>query len=310
MKIRDGKLPTGKGMFIWLLERCSGGDMNKLVEECLIMKFNWVSIKVANGVSVYKGSYWTGRQQQALLDQVVPLLKAAGIEVHFWGYSYGLRPGRESNPILEMIAKHKPLSYTINAEKEYKEPGMANAASVHIKAIKWGMEISASDEIPDIPILLSSYRWPSVHPEFPWRAFADLIDAWNPQVYWQGASNPVDQLIRSVKENQKIKNVPVIPAGTIYPHGNWWPTPAQLRRFDAAAQNLGLLGVHYWEWYYGETKKPELWQEIKTHSWEDLPEPPTPEPSLGLEQAEIKGYNQGLNDLAKETNTIAEELKK
>ena len=140
------------------------------------------------------------------------------------------------------------------------------------------MSVSDSDDIPDIPILLSSYRWPSVHPEFPWEEFARYIDAWNPQVYWQGAHNPSSQLTRSVNELRKIKDVSIIPAGSAYPAGRWKPTSEDLDEFNATAQELGLLGVHYWEWYYAEGKYPEWWAAISTHEWDIEPPPPPPPP--------------------------------
>lgn len=298
MKIRDGEIPTGKGMFVWVLSRCAGGDMARLVQMCIDAGIKWISIKVANGTSVYKGSAAEFWQQQKLLDRLVPLAKAAGIGVHFWGYTYAQRPGKESGPIIEMIRKHRPLSYTINAEKEYKNQAGKQAAIDHASAIRWAMQISSSDDIPDIPIGLSSYRWPSVHPEFPWTEFAEFIDFHNPQVYWQGAENPGAQLIRSVNELKKLKDIPIIPAGTMYPHGRWKPTPAHIIQFMATAQQLGLLGVHFWEWYYAEKKYPELWDAMANFIWVDQsgsepPQPPEPETPTGDCDNE---FNQALED--------------
>lgn len=290
MKIRDGAIPIGKGQFVWVLSRCAGGNMARLVQMCLDAGLDWISIKVANGTSVYKGSASELWQQQKLLDELVPRAKAAEIGVHFWGYTYAKRPGRESVPIIEMIRKHRPLSYTINAEKEYKNQAGKQAAIDHASAIRLAMSVSSSYDIPDIPIGLSSYRWPSVHPEFPWVEFARYIDFHNPQVYWQGANNPREQLIRSVNELRNLKDVPIVPAGTMYPHKRWKPTPSQIIEFMATAQELGLPGVNFWEWYYAETKYPELWEAMSDYSWttQEQPDPepptlpPTPQPGTGI----------------------------
>lgn len=305
MIIRDGKLPEGKGMFVWVLSRCAGGDMFRLVQMCIDAGLKWISIKVANGTTVYKGSLAEFWQQQKLLDEVVPIAKAAGIEVHFWGYTYAQRPGREVAPIIEMIAKHRPLSYTINAEKEYKTSAGKQAAIDHASGIRWAMSVSSSDDIPDIPIGLSSYRWPSVHPEFPWVEFARYIDFHNPQVYWQGADNPVAQLIRSVNELKKLKDIPIIPAGTMYPHKTWKPTPEHIIEFCAAAKELDLQAVHFWEWYYAETKYPELWKALSDYQWGDIPEPELPQPP----EPELPDCSEVRNQTLDEVGVMVEDMK-
>ena len=263
-------------MFVWVLSRCASGDMARLVQMCLDAGIKWISIKVANGTTVYKGTYWELYQQQKLIDEIVPLAKAAGIEVHFWGYTYANKPGRESIPVIEMIREHRPLSYTINAEKEYKTSAGKQAAIDHASAIRWAMSVSSSDDIPDIPIGLSTYRWPSVHPDFPWKEFMPYIDFHCPQVYWLGADNPGSQLIRSVNELKKLKDVPIIPAGTFEIYKNWKPTPQHIIEFCATAQELGILGVNFWEWYYGEDTHPELWKALSDYEWGDIQEPPPP----------------------------------
>ena len=306
MKIRDGKLPEGKGMFVWILSRCASGDMGILVQMCLDAEIKWISIKVANGTTLYKGSWYLGNKQQALLDELVPLAKVAGIEIHFWGYTYGVRPGKEVGPIIEMIKKHRPNSYTINAEKEYKTPAGKQAAIDHASGIRWAMQISSSDEIPDIPIGLSTYRWPSVHPEFPWKEFMPYIDFHNPQVYWQGADNPGAQLRRSVHELVTLKDIPIIPAGTMYPHKSWKPTPEHIYEFCTLAQEFGLPAVHFWEWYYAEKKYPELWEALAQFDWIfETPPPPPPPPNPNDEV-----YNLALDEFEEKILEAKQELKR
>lgn len=293
MKIRDGAIPTGKGIFVHYLSRCAGGDMELFVDCLVKWKFGFANIKVTNGISLFKGSIYERYQQQKLLDILVPLLKAAGIQVHFWGYTFGKKPGRETLPIIEMIQKHRPLSYTVNAEREYKKDGMATAAETHMSLIHHSMSISSGDDIPDIPIGLTSYRWPSVQPEFPWKAFIDYIDFHMPQVYWQKANNPAEQLRRSVEELHRLRAVPIIPAGTCYPEGSWKPTPSHLDEFNEEAKNLGLPGVLYWEWYYAV--KYDLIQTLAKHEWGDVP-PPPPEEEPTADEKEKLWHNRGVDE--------------
>ena len=307
MIIRDGALPIGKGQFIWFISRCGGGNVDTIIQMCLDAGLKWLSIKVANHTSLFEGSAHEKYQQQELLDELVPKAKAAGIGIHFWGYTYAERPGKETEPIIEMIVKHKPLSYTINAEHEYKNPGGAKAAIDHASAITWAMQVN--DDVPNIPIGLSSYRWPSVHPEFPWNEFLRYCDFHNPQVYWQGADNPAEQLRRSVRELTKLRDLPVIPAGTMYPHKRWQPTPEQITEFLSECLILNLPAAHFWEWYYGATLYPELWAAMSDFDWPevDQPHPPTP-PEPPVEGNEI--YNQALEDLTEKTIEAKDKLKR
>ena len=71
--------------------------------------------------------------------------------------------------------------------------------------------------LPELPMALSSYRFPGYHPQLPWREFLEHYDYNMPQVYWMKAHNPADQLERSVNElTAKKPSLPVIPTGAAF----------------------------------------------------------------------------------------------
>jgi hypothetical protein len=137
----------------------------------------------------------------------------------------------------------------INGEWPFKRPGGRTWAVNLVKEIRGAMA-TKGDNILDLPLGFSSYRFPKSHPKVPWDIFGLYCDYWSPQVYWEGAHNPEAQLERSVKQHREIANLPIIPAGSAYPNSSigWYPTIKDLRKFNDAVIAAGLPGILYWEY--------------------------------------------------------------
>ncbi len=102
--------------------------------------------------------------------------------------------------------------YVIDAESQYKDPAKKAAAIHYMKRLRTALGST--------PIALTSYRFPSFHPQLPWREFLDRCDFNIPQVYWEFNHNPAIQLTRSVREFQEMTPFrPIIPAGPAYRRG-------------------------------------------------------------------------------------------
>ena len=71
------KYPIGKGIFVWRLELCAGGDPVRLAAEAAMQGFAWVVLKVVE-------ARW--RYQPALLGPAIEALRDAGVGV--WGYQF------------------------------------------------------------------------------------------------------------------------------------------------------------------------------------------------------------------------------
>src|SRR4030042_735313 len=111
--------------------------------------------------------------------------------------------------------------YVIDAEREFKLPGKATAARTYVRELRSGLG--------SLPIALSSYRYPSYHPEFPWTAFLEKCDFNMPQVYWEQAHNPDEQLQRSVNEITALTpSLPVVPTGSAYATSGWRPAASEV----------------------------------------------------------------------------------
>jgi hypothetical protein len=123
--------------------------------------------------------------------------------------------------------------------------------------------------LPDIPIALSSYRYPSFHPQVPWKDFLEKCDFNMPQVYWMQNHNPADQLMRSVREFQALVPFrPIIPTGAAFREDGWSPTVDDVVEFMDTARSLNLAGVNFWEWANCRLYLPKVWSDIQDYAWQ------------------------------------------
>jgi len=221
-----------------------------MVDTIKAVGLSTVYLKVADGIWNYnltpRGENWV----DDILPGLCAALKAAGIPVIGWQYVYGEAPEREAERAIERINTLALDAFVIDAEAEYKRAG-PSAARKYMKKIKAAC--------PTLPLALSSYRFPSVHADFPWQAFLQFMDASRdvhmPQVYWEGDSRETAgelQLEQSVDELLKLKPLPFVPIGPMYDRGGWKPTLEQFIGFDNVATRLRDDGVGpgygFWSW--------------------------------------------------------------
>lgn len=264
-------IPTGKGVFVYILERCAGGDMTRLAHMAQEAGYSWVALKAANGMA---------NVNEALLPAAVTALRAVGIQVWGWQYIYGGNiytgqsiAGREAEAAIRNIQRFGFDGWILDPEREYKRRGSAAWADVYTTALR--------ASFPDLSLGLCSYRYPSLHPELPWQSFLRRVDFHCPQVYWMGAHNPGAQLRQSVRELRALRELPVAPVGAAFSERGWSPTIAEINEFDATARELKLGGVAWWVWDgKGLEANPEWWATVAAHDWGGS----TPAPALTLEE--------------------------
>lgn len=254
---------SGKGMFVWQIPRC--GQAQQIADLAALAGFNYVLIKVADGTGAYHGEY------DNPTDYVTPLveaLRANQVQPVGWHYVYGANPAGEAAIALQRIRQYSLRDYVLDAEKEYK--GRNSQAAQFMAALR--------DGAPEVSFGLSSYRFPTLHPELPWAEFRAECDYDAPQVYWQSAHNPGAQLRRCVTEFGRFKRqLPLIPTGAAYREHGWEPTAAEVIEFIQTARELGLGGINYWELYDALYVLPAaVWEAITGSEQPEPPEPPAP----------------------------------
>jgi hypothetical protein len=256
----------GKGMYIWQIARCERGDTAAIAAVARAAKLTHVLVKIADRDYAYNIDQ-TSKVDLAM--KLVGSLRAHGIQVWGWQYVYGDAPLAEANMAIHRIRQLKLDGFVVNAEHEYKQSGKKEAARRYMNHLRVAL--------PDFPIALSSYRYPSYHPDFPWREFLENVDINMPQVYWMQARNSGDQLNRCVNEFQALTpSRPIFPTGAAFKEHGWVSRPEEVVEFMRTAQSLNLTGVNFWEWFHARNKLslPGMWEAVHDYSWDQIPTQP------------------------------------
>ncbi len=254
----------GKGFFTWKIPNCERGDANQIATQARNAGLTHLVIKVADGAMIYNGNWGDPKDYTTPL---VTALRVNGLKVWGWHYIYGDNPTGEANVAITRIRQYNLDGYVLDVEKEYKESGKQAAAKKFMGTLR--------SVFPNVPIALSSYRFPSLHPQIPWKEFLEKCDLNMPQVYWMKAHNPGDQLARSVSELQsKNPSLPIVPTGAAFREYGWQPSEAEVLEFFNKAKDLNLSGVNFWEWSDARSANmPAVWQQIQKFDW-SLPAAP------------------------------------
>ncbi|MDA1329528.1 MAG: hypothetical protein O3B43_00450 [Chloroflexi bacterium] len=284
----------GKGFFLWKIARVEGGDPVAIANAAQQSGLTHVLVKVADGKFGY--NFLNG------VDLVGPLvneLRARNIRVWGWQYIYGVNPEAEADKAIARVQQFNLDGFVVNAEKEFAAGTINKKAEIYIKRLRNGLGKKK--------IALSTYRYPSVFPAFPFRTFLEYCNIAMPQIYWVEASNPAFQLRKSVTQYQLLTpSRPIIPTGAAYPQGSWRPTPGQITEFLQEAVNLGLSAANFWEWYPAQENSARLWNAMSEFAWPgpaptsvtvELPEETpaaAPAPSVDMATRYLKALNSGL----------------
>lgn len=280
-------IPVGKGLYIWNLALCSGGDVVKMVAEAKNAGLSHVSIKVQDGIAPYNNM-----NQQARLEDVIPAFREAGISVWGWGYLYGNskwhivnQVEREAKQTNAMIDKWGLDGFHLDVEKEYK----------NAKAQQWAKKY-LSIVYDDVSLGLSSYRFPAFHPKVPWQIFLDRCSHHYPQVYWQDSHNAGYQLRQSYHELIDLKDIPYVPVGSAYCWNDWCAKPSDIIEFLDTAKDLNCPGVSFWSWEHAQ-QRPDVWSAISNYYYDvDVPAPePDPKKEIAAELSKIAVHTSSID---------------
>ncbi|MBC8503688.1 MAG: nuclear transport factor 2 family protein [Anaerolineales bacterium] len=250
----------GKGFYIWKIKDCENGDANQIANIAKAAGLSHVLIKIADGIYTYNYD-WNKRVD--LVPPVANALRARGIKVWGWHYLYGDNPSKEASIAVQRIKGLNLDGYVLDVEHQYKEPGKATAAKTFMRDLRNGIG-------NNVPVALSSYRFPSLHP-IPWNEFLEKCDYNMPQVYWMGAHNPGSQLARTLNEFASLKyKPPIIPTGAAFTEHGWTPTTQDVQEFLVTARSFNLSAANFWEWWNARdvlTPKHQIWNVIADYDW-------------------------------------------
>jgi len=242
---------SGKGMFIWMIRHTMGGDVNLIADTLEAAGITNAWIKVADGSGRYNIDPWG----QDRVPGLVAALRMRGISAWGWQYIYGRYPDSEADMAIRRIREFDLDGFVVNAELEFKAAGMGEVAKRYMRRLR--------NAFPDLPIGLSTYRFPTLHREFPFDAFLSFCDFAAPQVYWAGATNAGAQLVRCMNEYKALSvKRPIYPTGAAYQEHGWAATANQMIEFMQTAKNYKLPGFNFWEMRACQLYVPGGWRAV------------------------------------------------
>ena len=249
---------AGKGIYIWQLHRIAHGHAPTMVHKALDAGLTHVLIKVADGASPYNSQ---------LVAPVTEAFQAAGIQVWGWAWIWLRDPEAEAVVAAQIVTDLGMDGFVVNAEHPAK--GRPAESDLYMQVLR--------DRVGDLPLGLSSYRYPHLHKTLPWEIFLSRCD-WNlPQMYWVNEC-PAECVSRSLARHQALPvTPPIVPTGAAYgeSYGSYYfrAEPSEIITFLDAVRAHNLPAANFWSWDWTEMYGPDLWQAIADYEW-----PPTTEP--------------------------------
>jgi peptidoglycan hydrolase-like protein with peptidoglycan-binding domain len=234
----------GQGMWIWYIEKSSGGSVPAIIAQAHAAGVTTVFVKSSDGSS----NYWS-----QFSPQLVAELHAGGLKVCAWQYVYGTNPAGEAALGAEAVANGADC-LVIDAESEYE--GKYAAAQTYITELRAKIG-------PAYPLVLASFPYVSYHPSFPYSVFLGPNGAqYNaPQMYWHDIGVSVDTVFANTYIANRIYGRQLFPLGQTYGGA----TPTEILRFREEAVDYGASGWSFWDW-----------QETSAAGWGALTAPLTP----------------------------------
>ncbi|HEX7152270.1 MAG TPA: hypothetical protein VF618_12350 [Thermoanaerobaculia bacterium] len=245
----------GTGIYIYKLPAGGGEDPGKLVKRLKAANVARIYVKVADGADVFP------RIKPDYNKAVIAEARKQGLSVWGWHYIYGNFPEAEADRAAELVTKFGLQFYIYNAEKHHY--GRAKQAKTFIERLR--------KNLPNTKLGFSSFKYPTYHPELPWKTFAAAAHFLMPQVYWVEAHNPEKQYDRSWKEWSVLNPKAVmLPTGAAYSDDpeKWVPNADEMSRFLRHVHAKGCAGADFWVWdYVAKPANAELLAAITAFTW-------------------------------------------
>jgi hypothetical protein len=242
----------GNGIWIWQLSNCEGGNLDAIVTRLKSNHVDNVILKAADGVDAWQ--QWNA--------QTIGKLKAAGIKVIGWQYSYG--PKKDVAAEVAVASRQIALGadgWIVDAEIEYEQAGGIDAAKSYCQGI---LHTHAN-----LCFGLSTFGLPTYHSGFPYLAFKEAgCLFWSPQVYWRawGYTDPVSAVndtIGSIVRDGRCRHWPLLPTGQAYSDNSGMVTDVMMHLFAAICSHRWVsLGLNWWSYEDLPTVSGNAWREI------------------------------------------------
>lgn len=181
------ELKIGRGVWIWQVEKCEGGDISKIVAKAEAAHLDHVFIKVTQGHfrgprghKKLVGFTWAGYNSECKVVKLAKRLKAKGVRVYAWGYHYPTLTGVQVKLTKRVLAMPCFDGFIYNVETEFA--GQHLGAERVLKPV-WEYR---NRHYPDKLLAYSTYCRINrgMGALMPLEEFSRYTDLAGPQAYW------------------------------------------------------------------------------------------------------------------------------
>jgi len=273
----------GKGMFIWEIQNCDGGNAQQIVARARAAGLTHVQVKIADG----RDRYPYEDQYDTMLVATIAALQNAGITVWGWQFVYGrdryntdVRTAVEEADIAADRVQALGLAgFAVDLEETGNPVWTWHGDEVDCRNYMTRLRERLGS---DFPIAACSHRFPRTYQwteewQRLWNEFMPRCNYAMPQVYWLQAHNAADQLQTSYDQYRQLwPHLTYVPVGAAYYEGwaNWTATPEEVRQFLQKARELNMPAASFWSWQHARNDPhnpdypgTELWDAIAAFDW-------------------------------------------
>lgn len=259
--------PFGKGMWIWSIYSCLGGDVDAIIAKMKAYDLSYVILKAGDGEGTWEIDKSTSDIARLNIPQynseIIRKFHEAGIKVYSWSFIYGDNPNREAN-IASWAINQGADGHVFDAETQYEHLSNPEAAAEQmLQALR---QLNPDAFIAHSPMPIIDY-----HTRFPYRVFGKYCDAVMPQVY-QGDFKMSSQAAVNWMYEQWIKweatwpaesRKPIIPLAQAYDNYEIKPAyilkPQDMTDFINAVK--GYKSVNFWSFQH--ISRNDCWDAIR-----------------------------------------------
>ncbi|HEV2070509.1 MAG TPA: peptidoglycan-binding domain-containing protein [Acidimicrobiales bacterium] len=261
-----GALPLGMGMWLYVPEEIEGGSVDALVARARQVGLNHVYVRT--------GSSRGGFYAQDYMNELLPKAHAAGIRVYGWDFPYLDDVGADVDRAVAAVTYTTPSGDRLDgfaADIETASEG-TNLTAEGASAYSQRLRAAVGDAYPLVAVVPRPSS--KMQTRYPYQAVIPFYDAVAPMTYWLNRQPDTD--VVSDVNFLSAFGKPVIPIGQAYdgaPEGGrpGPPPPDEIRRFLAAAQQVGAAGTSFWSWQHANQAIWDTLQAAPEFRWEAKP---------------------------------------
>ena len=221
---------NGRGFWIWRLDKCENGNIDRLIAKCKLADISFVAVKCGNS-----GSQW-----KQFNKQLVDKFHSNNIKIYGWSYDIPSKIN-EQVKVVKSIEEMGADGYIIDAEIEWDKNQKAKAIE-YMKELRRNTNFIIADAPWDVP---------QFHTGFPFAEFS--VDVRSPQAYHVAHGISVEKTLERYKKSYGCNISSQVPSASVWTKCSF----DDIEYFEKYIKNEGCSGYIMWAW---DSCTSEVWR--------------------------------------------------